>query len=333
MSILVLNSKNIADLLSQVALYIPKGLILPVVQFIDESRQLLKHHHVACAFCQRNLPPPEGAKSTITNRINDSLSAVEQLNVHIIMWCFKFINLLISTLFPELWIKFVSSKIEKSADKFSYSANALSEWLIKNRNKIVWYGLIPLVLLTAISMIWGVSLIPEIYIFFIASFWGGKILNHLANLIVHQKNSEEWAFLKKCWEKIKNPNQEIQILTEKQAIKPLAIRIAIELTLVNIIGKFSQFISYCFQAFFSWLIFYILVKTASEQAPQMLHSLEKSMNQKNKQSYQYGGIHFDNLLWLVSYQAFRSTGSEKAQASYDELHEKIHHIPSRPTNV
>ncbi len=142
---------------------------------------------------------------------------------------------------------------------------------------------------------------------------------------MHQNNSEEWVFLKKCWHKIKNPNQQTQILNKKQAIKPLAMRLAIEFTLVSIIGKFSQFIGYCFQAFFSWLLFYLLVKTASEEAPQMLHKLEKSMNQKDKQSYQFRGFHFDNLLWLLSYQAFRSTGSEKAQATYNNLHQKTHH--------
>ena len=143
MSEAILSSKKIANSLSKGTLYIPKGFILPIVQFIDESRQLLKHDHVACAFCQRNLPPPEPAKSKLTAYVNSSLDAFEHINFKMIMWYFALVNLLISKLFPEIWVNAAISKIEKISDKYNNSAENLTELLKKYQTKIVWYGLIP----------------------------------------------------------------------------------------------------------------------------------------------------------------------------------------------
>ncbi len=319
----LVSPQNIAHALAQSLFYVPKGLVLPILARIDTSLELIAHHHVACAFCSLKLHPQRGAKSTFSKKAKNKFRLFQGKLQHFIEKLIHLELFILRKLLPRSWLDKLNQHRQQFFKLIQPRLKKVTDFLTRHQAQIVWSCLIPVTLILGCAWIYGLGIIPEIYAFLVASFWGGKILNHSANLIVHQQQSLEWKILKNVGKKFIGKHDETLFVSTKNEGVKLARRLIVEITLMNVIQKFPQFIGYCFQAFFSWLAFYMLVKTATNEAPSMIHKFEQRM----KSSYPEP-LHWlnqvDNALWLISYQTFKMTGSEKAQKKYNKLHESTH---------
>ncbi|MBS0286988.1 MAG: hypothetical protein JSR17_06815 [Proteobacteria bacterium] len=305
--------KKIARALADWLLFIPRGIVLPLLKGISDTAELLKHDQIACVYCHRQVLPPKNAKGNFSFFVLRIFNSIEHfLREHIhesIVWSISLLKRGFANDKLRKMNRFLQSLLQKILPKVAPFAN----WLSDNRNQIVWYGVLPLFLISGCAWVYGFGIIPELYIFMVASFWGGKIINHTANMIVYKKKSAEWSFLSN----IGNVSS-----SAKTEAKNLSKRLAMEVVLLHFIGKIPQFIASCFQAFFGWLLFYVLVKTATEEMPFMMSKFEQRLDKNRVANNQY---RFDNFVWLVSYKLFTLTGSDSAQQNYRQLHERKHH--------
>lgn len=303
---------------AECVVFLPKGIVFPIVGFIDQSRACLRHQQITCVFCQENnLANGKFSKRTtqffkrLTNRIAHNSARFFQLFIT----CFNYI-------FPRSWQKKLSKIAQPFWQKIKDPLSKLMDSLSKQHNEFAWYIVIPLVSLAGCGLIWGWAIIPEIYIFLMASNWSGLILNCATNLLVRHKHAEEWLYLKKIRKIFRKP---YSILSLKKHIAPLISlfnSVLLGLFLGSLFGKVDRLLSYTLGSLLGWVGIYILTKVVvDDEAPMMLNQLERHLNRKSSQGNR--GARVENLLWVVSYQTFRATGSVEAQAKYDRLHETL----------
>ena len=304
-------TQKAALLIVKAAFYIPKGIVLPILSTIDQTENLLAHDDIACAHCYKQLVQPESARSHIEEKTSFYLSQAQNWLVQKIQQALNFFIWILTKLFPQSFLNFFNNFLQESFNRWELPLTRFYTYLSTNRSQLIWYGFLPLCLLTGCAWAYGIGIIPEIYAFIAGSYWGGKIINHTANLIVQQGQSKEWAF-------IKNPITP----TTKQEAQNLAKRLLMDIFLLSVIQKFYQFVGYCFQAFFAWLIFYVAVKKAGEESGVMMDNLGNEIKRENSHLPNYRSLR--NALWLVSYHSFKLAASESAYKRYEALHEKRH---------
>ncbi|MGD9591100.1 MAG: hypothetical protein AB7V32_01100 [Candidatus Berkiella sp.] len=317
------NSQKIAQGLAYFLFYIPNGFILPLLSKADATYDLVHHQQVACAFCSYHRNVKRDLKSKLALKTKKMLKSWQDNLARFFKKIIQFQLSIINAMLPKRWIDILSNKLQELQKNLNPNFKRLSHFFDKHQSKIIFYGFLPIVALSGGVWIYGLGIIPEIYAFLVASFWGGKILNHTANLLVNQKNSNEFKAMVKFGKMITLKEDAPFSKATKQDFIYLAKRFFVEVTLINLIQKFPQFIGYCFQAFFSWLAFYVLVKTATNEAPSMIHKYEQRLN-ANRPEPLYFSHQLDNALWLISYQSFRVCASEQAHRKYRSLHEQTH---------
>lgn len=301
--------------------YFPKGLVLPLVEYTDLFYNYIQLPDIACAFCGEKVCFSL-KKKYFHHQTENYFRIIEQFVFKISFYFFQQVFILITHFFPEA--------INEIEDYFQYHPGLpflyLLAWLLlEYRQQVVWYGLLPLIFLLSCVAWSGIAILPEMYIFFIASSWAGKILNYSANLIVRRKHSQEYKFLqeiywvirlKKDWELFKNDYQ--------TPVVQLGTRLILELSLIMMMGRFSQFLTYCFHAFFSWLTLYLLIKVTADETPTILIQLEKHLA-KTQACQKKGVTILKNTVWLFSYQAFKRSCSQQSFHVYSKMHAKHHH--------
>ncbi|MBS0289401.1 MAG: hypothetical protein JSS07_05145 [Proteobacteria bacterium] len=319
------DAKYFAQILVRGILFVPKGLLLPIVQNLDDIRELLIHDKVACAYCSKHTLLPSKYRKKFTTFTNKFFNTLTRVLYRVILKSTYFSMYILEKLFSQSFLDKIKKILIKMEIKIGDRFQKVARFLLNNRNRIVWYGLIASLLLSTCIFFWGIGIIPEIYVFIMGSIWGGKILNSIANLIVLRQQAIEWLFLKNVF---------LWLLGKKEPTfegikesKVLFRKLLLDCTLISVIGRFSQFMNYCFQAFFSWLIFYVLIKITADETPGMIHKLERYMSQHPKTKGQY---YFSNAVWLASYKLFQSSCSPQAKVQYDLFHSKIHDQQAEP---
>ncbi len=301
--------QNIAAVAAKSVLYVPKGIIFPIVDLFDQIKDLLTHEDIACAYCHKQNHTSESARSKIAKVTQAVVFRGQQWLAEQIEQVILLSIWLLTLIFPLSVLNNINNSLQDYAGRWAKQALGLHELLSTYRNKIIWYGIFPLSLLIGCAWLYGLGIIPEIYAFIAGSYWGGKIINHAANLLVRQKDSDEWAFFK-------NP------IISSSTFKNVAIRLAMDICLLSVIQKFYQFVGYCFQAFFAWLLFYVAVKKAGDESSIMMDNLGHELKRENFPLTKCRPL--KNAFWLVSFYAFRTAASNNVYQRYEELHEKRH---------
>lgn len=308
-------SSHLAISLSEMMLYFPKGLFLGSADFFDNLHSKIKCKNLACIYCDRHLQLRK--KAYLKKKGNAFFNVLGK-----VLRCFFILALspmhLLMAILPNAAQKYCLNKLKACAIKMRQFIN----WAQPYRTQASYYFFLPCLLLALCAHVWGLAILPEIYIFLAASSWSGVILNFAANLIVRGQDSEEWQFAKNWWTVVFNPENDADKNLRWHLFQK-SIRLAVELTLIGGLGRLAQFITYGTTAFFSWLVAYVIYKAGAEEGQHMLFGLEKKMKARKDASVPL------NTTWLVTYHLYKGSCSTKAYENYHTWHVNKHKYPLR----
>ncbi len=323
MSQLILTPQSIATFFAKCVIYVPRGFLLPILRIVDSARDLLEHENVPCAFCEHKVTVQRNAKSRLTHGATKKFESLNEKLSRLIVKGILFHLWLIAAIFPENFLNAANNILHKICERIATPFNKLTVFLQANQHQVVWFFLLPLAGVLGAAWLFGIGIVPELYAFMVASFWGGAIINRSANILVYRQKSDEWKAMVKLANCLGgNPNN-VQTSHWKSNVQHFGKRLAIELTLLHFIGKIPQFVGYCFQAFFSWLFFYVMVKTAANEMPKMMNKFEQRLRKHHPEPVHYSH-RLDNAMWVVTYNTFKLVASNKAQKQYAKLHQRQH---------
>lgn len=313
-------TKKIAHHIVGASLFIPRGLILPFLGWVDHQRAALNHDQLACHFCHRKIPPPRQTKHKIKAKVARLLNRIDRLlflkNAAYIQRAFDFFMKII----PISLQKGISGLF--NAPFIVLSVKRAFDFLKSNRDAIIWRGLIPFFVVAGCTAWWGLGVIPEIYIFSTVFFyWAKKMYDPISNLIIRRQDSKEWEFLKNLLIFCRRGKCTSEFYLQCKDIGNVFKRFLFELALLSSIGRLSKSIAYLFQDFFYWLGGYCVLKLVADQTPLKLHNFEKRIKKASLKNENY---FYENTLWLITYNGLQSVGSDTAKEKYRNLHQNAH---------
>lgn len=311
------SSRILGQAFIKVIFYVPKGVFYTLAEMIDYVKFVRLHPNIACEYCKNQ---PVNYKNDWTRYFKRQFNYLQRMISPIIYYLSQLLVWVVTYLAPRTLLKACLPHLKTLWRKRRY--------LEENRSTIVLKYLLPLTLIFIVSFFLGFAIIPEIYIILLASSWAGKILNFCANVLVRRGKTPEWSFLKACFLVIIKRRTLERFYQDYQiALQSFVKELFLDLLIVGGVQRFSSFINYCFQAFFGWLVLYVLVKTAADEAPSMLQALEGFLNEEESSQSPNFSHQLGNGLWIMMYYTFLQTSSESAQLQYRQLHQASHAAP------
>lgn len=300
----VVLAKNVTVLLVDSLLFIPKGVVYPFASLLDYLKTVFKKHRTpACVHC----PNP-------VQTLREYRQGLDKGFDYLSGWIEPIIFTLVSF---TIWLfsRIISKAFLLKLTKISEQLHQRLKNAEQKRSEMVWKYTFPLMLFGVGVYVWGLIIIPEIYLFIIASVWSGKVINALANLIARNKHSNEWKCLKSLWGRtFLNEHRQDVIDLSKDALRDIFI--------VGLLRRYSDFFKYASQAFLGWLALYIAVKKVTDNTPQILDRLEKYMAKHPEPSVSHDVA---VASWLVFYHSLEQMGSEHSLQEYRQKHEAVQH--------
>lgn len=195
------------------------------------------------------------------------------------------------------------------------------------REKIVWYGLIPICLIAGIISLWGICALFDLYFFSTLFFtWGSIGVDVVSNLIVRGRQASEWIFMQDLAKVLTRRTPSDTFYLQCQAMSWLLKRFCAEMFLLHTLGKSAQFLAGLTKNFMGWLLFYTGLKAVVDRSPSCLHRSEPGEKPAREQAAQStvrstACIVLKNGSWLLGYKIFQAFGSQAAKKQYEALHQ------------
>lgn len=315
-------SKKISDVLTDSILFVPKGLFLPMAQGLDEIRHRLSKERIYCEFHQKKSKKVK--KKPLYLKTCRFFDKAQSKIKPFVRWMFFKLFYYFNKILPRFVLN-LSRRMWGKIKGVRKAATHFGKFLKKHRDKMIWFGLLPSLLLWGLVATCGVGIVPQLYLFYVTSYWSGKLLSQFSNLLVLGKNAPEWIFLKNALDVVRGKCSFQRFYQKyRNRLFDNAKWLFLHLIPVVLLGSVSKFVAWCFCEFISWLAIYCVFKRAAERAPTRLYKYERYLNSCDKTSPKPKNCRLSNACWLISYHVFKRTASEKAHHTFEKLHCKTH---------
>lgn len=324
----------ISRALSSLMLYLPLGLLLPLIQALDKMTYYISLKNLTRRY--HNLSGvPEKNKYYIPLLMQTYDNAVHATSyiLYALFYPAFFVSLKILKIMPlqsSAWLVFgedIKAHIKKWHKE--WFENKII-WLQNNPIKVTYFCVLPIALASVLTAVLGVSILAEIYLFWACSFWSGLMINTLANIVTQGWDSDA---LKDTQKIVFSINTALSNQDKKRYSKfwgLTGLYLAGDVAFFTGVNRLNEWARGCFASFQYWLSLYVVIKVVANHSPDLILRLEsyidpkiKSDSEQEQQAETQTSI-LGNGLWLTGYHFLHGLGSQNA-INYYHQHQEISH--------
>ncbi len=320
----------ISRALSSLMLYLPLGLLLPLIQALDKMMYYISLKNLTRRYHNLSGVPEQNKYYTpLLMQAYDSAVFAIAYVLYALLYPAFFISSKIWSLqtswkiFPES----MNSHVKKWYQK--WFENKII-WLKNNSEKVTYFCVLPIALASVLTAVLGVTILAEVYLFWACSFWSGLMLNALANIVTQGWDSDA---LKDTQKIIFSINTALSNQDKKRYRKFWGITglyLAGDVAFFTGVNRLNEWTRGCFASFQYWLSFYVVIKVVANHSPDLILRLESYIDPKIKadsepeQQAETQTSILGNGLWLTGYHFLHGLGSQNA-INYYHQHQEISH--------
>jgi len=312
--------ESISRILSIWVLYVPLGLLSPIVKGVDKINYYLKlknltqrYHHIS------NVPEQSMYYAPLLmqtyGRVMHAIAHIVYALLYPAFFVFsKILPLQSFNIFPEK----VNAYLKKCYQAW-FESKIL--WLKSNPSKVTYFYLLPTVLAAGFSAMFGVTILIEIYLFWACSFWSGLMVNTLANIVTQGWNASVVKDSQKLIYSMGEGLSEQDKIRYKKFWQKTSLYLAFDLAFFRYIHRLREWATGCFASFQEWTMLYVAVKLAANNSPALILRLESYLEQDDslqKQEIEKRPPILGNGLWLIGYHFLHELGSQDAINDYHQ---------------